>query len=137
MNYDVDILHGPLQARRVAHVADEISKAWIFREVRLLGHFVLFQLIPGKYDKSLDIRVAPEDGADKGSSERPGAAGNKYRFILQHDSVFSSRLAVFVVRGRRSRLLYSCRLQRSVRRPAVLSDRTPAGSEHGGRRSES
>jgi hypothetical protein len=85
MDYDVDAIHGAIEAVAIAHVTDEVPQARIALFAEHLPHIELFEFVATE-DDQLSGRVFPQHDVNKLLAERPRAARDQYDFTFEYIS---------------------------------------------------
>ena len=82
VNDDIDLAHGHFQTVAVAHIADEETQYFLFLRREVLGHVVLFGLVPAENDEPFRP-VARQNRLHEMPPKRSGSPGHENRLVRQ------------------------------------------------------
>jgi len=84
MDDGVDAFEGAFNAVLIADIAKKIAHGGVPAGREFLGHFELFEFVPGKDHQPLNRGIPLQDGADKLLAEGAGTAGDEDGGIVEH-----------------------------------------------------
>ena len=84
MHDGVDAFEGAFDAVLIADIAKKIAHGGVPAVREFLGHFELFEFVPGKDHQPLNRGIPLQYGADKLLAEGAGAAGDEDGGIVEH-----------------------------------------------------
>jgi hypothetical protein len=75
----IDALEGSFEARSIPNITDEIPHGRKALAAEFLSHLVLFELIPAKNDKPMNLGKPFQDFSREGVTKAASSSGNKNR----------------------------------------------------------